>query len=95
MILFFEQTAPTGSDCTAPYKVFTDRECTVEQFIDTVLTRGEWGKIYIKGTGWLEYERDKIITINIGFNLVLPRLIKCIRAAGGWSNMDYTIELRD
>lgn len=45
----FKRTASTGGDETAPYDVIFDRQYTVREFIDYVLTRREWGYIYFKG----------------------------------------------
>ena len=60
--LIFRQTACTGGDETAPYDVFLTQECTVEEFVTSVLGRNEWGNINIKGCGRIEYRRDKIIS---------------------------------
>lgn len=37
----FQQTARTGGDETAPYDVILDREYTVRELIDYILTRKE------------------------------------------------------
>lgn len=89
----FVQTAPTGGDCTAPYDVFLDQECTLEQFIEKVLTRGEWGKIYVDRFGVVEYRHDEI-TKNDLDKTIMSRLVGRIRAAGGWSNMNYHLDLK-
>lgn len=89
----FVQTAPTGGDCTAPYDVFIDQDCTVEQFIEAVLTKGEWGKICVAMSGVVEYKRDKI-TYNGLDKAVMSCLVGRIYAAGGYSCMDYYLDLK-
>lgn len=38
------QSTPTAGDCTSGYKVTLDKEYTLQEFIDAVLTnKGEWG----------------------------------------------------
>lgn len=91
--LIFRQTARTGGDETAPYDVFLERECTVEDFVTAVLNRKEWGYIVINGFGRIEYRRDKIISTTLN-NGDMSQLIKSVHAAGGWSRMDYYLEIK-
>lgn len=94
------QNTPTGGDCTARYTVTLDKEYTVKEFIDEVLTRNEWGcvGIYNEGQAWFdsgtpncEYSRGKLIT-EMPLE-VLERKIESVTASGGWSRMDYVIKL--
>ena len=89
----FVQTAPTGGDCTAPYDVYVDQDCTVKQFIDAVLTNKEWGRIYVDRFGVVEYSQNEIINNDLDEH-VMSLLVGRIYAAGGWSNMDYHLELK-
>lgn len=91
--LIFRQTAPTGGDETAPYDVFLTQECTVEEFVASVLDRKEWGNIVIKGFGRIEYRWDKIVSTTLA-NGDMAYSIKSVHAAGGWSRMDYYLEIK-
>lgn len=91
--LNFRQTARTGGDETAPYDVFMEQECTVEDFITAVLNMKEWGYIRIKGYGSIEYRQDKIVSTSLT-NDDMAMVIKSVSAAGGWSRMDYYLEIK-
>ena len=94
------QNTPTGGDCTAGYAVTLDKEYTVEELINEVLTYNEWGYIgiYNEGQAWFErgtpnceYRQDKLVTEMQPE--ALHRKIKSVTASGGWSRMDYVIKL--
>ena len=91
--LKFIQTHPTGSDETAPYDVILDKECTVREFIDAVLKRNEWGRIKIKNGSCIEYRRNEVISNDMTEN-DMACVINKVRASGGWSNMDYYLEIK-
>lgn len=91
----FQQTARTGGDETAPYDVILDREYTVRELINYILTRKEWGRIDIRCAGKqsasVGYKGSKLPS-------QLPddiqdRVVVSAKAAGGWSNMNYLIEI--
>lgn len=87
------------SDCTAPYSVILDREYTVKEFVHAVLSdRREWGYIGIKneknpwfGEPKCEYRYGKLETILP--NDVMNNKVISAKADGGWSRMDYIIEI--
>lgn len=95
-----KQAGPERSDCTALYDVILDKEYTVKEFVDTVLTRdGEWGYIYVMHmedkslfeNPHCEYRYGELLS-----NLpeeVLDRKISDVSAGGGWSSMDYFLYL--
>ena len=104
-MLKFIQTHHTGGDCTAPYDVLLDKPYTVGEFINEVLTTrsNEWGEFIVrrKGSGYFdrmasaEYRYGKMKNRN-GENTAIPvELISMpimeIKAAGGWSAMDYNL----
>lgn len=82
-------------DCTAPYDVELDKEYTVNEFVQTVLTRKEWGYIgiYCHGTFFgepkCEYKYDKLL-YTLPDNVLNKKVIK-VKADGGWSRMDYLL----
>lgn len=96
-----KQAGPERSDCTALYDVILDKEYTVKEFVDTVLTRdGELGYIYVMHTESksifenprCEYKWGKLLhTLP---EEVLDRKISDIAASGGWSSMDYILYLK-
>ena len=70
------QSTPVSGDCTCGYNVKLDREYTVKDFIDTVLSEraGEWGYISIYdqsdfvgrhfGNPIAEYRYGKLVSDN-------------------------------
>lgn len=88
------------SDCTAPYDVVLDKEYTVNEFVQTVLTREkEWGYIgvYCKGAIFgkptCEYKYGKLL-----YALpddILNKRIVSVKAHGGWSRMDYLLWIEE
>lgn len=84
---------PMSGDCTMPYFLRFNREnVTVEEFVEDVLSRDEWGiiKVTVESEGHreeqtLEYSWDKIFGEFKHSNM----RIKEARAHGGWSRMDY------
>lgn len=98
------QSTPVSGDCTCGYNVKLDREYTVKDFIDTVLSErnGEWGYIGIYnqsafagrhfGNPKLEYRYGKIVTGNFTED-VLRKEVKDVSASGGWSRMDYVLKV--
>ena len=82
-------------DCTAPYNVELDRAYTVNEFVNTVLTRKEWGYIGIHCDGTFfgepkcEYKYDKLM-YTLPDNVMNRRVVKA-EADGGWSRMDYLL----
>lgn len=92
-MLKFVQTHATGGDCTAPYDVILDKPYTVSEFINEVLTthKNEWGIIRVRGAFSINYRYGKM-------EKEIPEQyanlsIKKVQAAGGWSAMDYHIEV--
>lgn len=86
-------------DCTAPYNVKLDKEYTVNEFINAVLTKNEWGYIgiYCQGTFFgepkCEYRYDKLL-YTLPDNVLNKNVIK-VKADGGWSRMDYLLWIED
>ena len=98
-MLKFIQTHAAGGDETAPYDVIPDKPYTVGEFINEVLiTRpNEWGEFIVrrKGSGYFgrmasaEYRYGKMETEIPAEFATQP--IKEVKAAGGWSSMDYNL----
>ena len=96
----FEQTSKERSDCSASYSVTNYKSKTVGEFIREVIeTRPkEWGKIKVKleGLSWLsypycEYKWGEIIRdIDEKYKSLI---IKSMTGDGGWTQMDYYIEV--
>lgn len=101
----FIQTSEPRSDCTADYDVQLDKDYTVRELLETVLTgqSNEWGTFHLlvcpEEPYWknpsCEYRRGKRIgttwtDILISFG---DRKIALVKAYGGWGLMDYFIWL--
>lgn len=87
----FKRTASTGGDETAPYDVIFDRQYTVREFIDYVLTRREWGYIYFKGGPHCRY-RGSLLLSAIP-DEYMEAGIESVKAASCWPRIDYRIEI--
>lgn len=96
----FIQIGETMGDATTPYKVTGQKARTVREFINEVLEEkpNEWGYIsvgkpfYQSGAiGVAEYRYGKLVTKmpNNALDIVINEII----AVGGWSLMNYTINL--
>ena len=99
------QTSDTRGDCTASYDVQLDKEYTVKEFLETVLTQkaDEWGAFYLmvrsKKLFWqnpsCEYKNGN--RVGPAWASILTRYgsRRIVRACsdGGWTRMDYYIWL--
>lgn len=97
------QTSDTRGDCTASYDVQLDKEYTVKEFLETVLTQkaDEWGAFYLmvrsKKLFWenpsCEYKNGN--RVGPAWVSILTRYgnRRIVRACsdGGWTRMDYYI----
>lgn len=80
------QCTKTFGDCTAGYEVTLDRQYTVKDFIDEVLTKKEWGKIRIMDkfeNPFCEY-KENIIVVEMSTDYLNKIIIKA-SAHGGWA----------
>lgn len=93
------QIGRTRGDCTAKYSVSLDKVYTVKDFIQTVIAENpdEWGYIGINdgqtifGNPCCEYRWGNLISD-------LPKelhekTITSVKADGGWSRMDYLLDI--
>lgn len=99
------QTSDTRGDCTASYDIQLDKEYTVKEFLETVLTQkaDEWGAFYLmvrsRKLFWqnpnCEYRNGKK-TGTTWANILIrygDRRITKVCSDGGWTRMDYYIWL--
>lgn len=94
------QSTPESGDCTCGYKVLLDKEYTVKEFVDTVLSERnkEWGYIGIYNPSdffentRIEYKHGEIKSEKFG-NDILSKKIMSASASGGWSRMDYVLHV--
>ena len=96
--LNLRQSGRAGSDCTAPYDVEISGQCSVDDFIECVLTQfpQEWGYIgvadgSILGYPRIEYARGKVTVESKDFQDIRDCIVVKAFASGGWSRMDYLI----
>lgn len=89
-LIFIRKAGPFG-DCTYFYELKFNEKMTVKEFIKEVLSRkGEWGYINI-GRRRLEYRYGNLLS---GYwEDIKDREIVPISASGGWSSMDYKLNL--
>lgn len=96
------QCTQTFGDCTAGYRVDLDKEYTLQEFIDAILTnkKDDWGGIKIakRNSPWY---RHPCINYRYGNVISKPNIpeevfgykVKSVTAHGGWSTMDYIVTL--
>ena len=89
------------SDCTAPYEVNLDRDYTVAEFIEEILSQWhrEWGYfgVFREGAifGWPRCEyRDGRLLDFMPDDILRKRIVK-VKADGGWTRMDYLFWLEE
>lgn len=95
------QSTRTAGDSTAGYKVILDKEYTLREFIDAVLTnKDEWGYIRVvkRDCAWYNYPRFSYYYGEIPGEPNLPEevygyKVKSVTASGGWTRMDYVVTL--
>lgn len=101
-IFELEQCGRTRGDCTAPYEVILhDDNITVEEFVNAILSKEtEWGRISIgedyfnpKACAW--YHHGKMDEENHELIPYYDKIITKAKADGGWSCMDYMIEIKE
>lgn len=94
------QSSQVRGDCTASYDVTIIGNGTVGEFIDAVLEKcsKEWGYIGICSTECsfgkpaMEYKHGKAINREEMSDFE-SKQVKSVVADGGWSRMDYVIQL--
>lgn len=88
-------------DCMSNYLIEFEKQYTVDEFIDEILKKDEWGciGIYNKtdrfvafGNPYCEYSRGKILTDHLPQEYMDKKIVKC-KANGGWTMMDYLLFL--
>lgn len=102
-MLKFIQTGKTGGDCTCPYLVTSDTSLTVEELIQQILARKEWGYInfYYRKIKWgtaidrVEYDNTQLSNTSKKFTDIQKNLVVKINASGGWSRMDYDVLIKE
>ncbi len=81
-----------GGDETAGYEVILDKEYTVKSLLDTVVgIKGEWGYFSVKGGSSCEYKWGELLSILNDIDL--PKKVTKVTSSGGWSRMDYYVEV--
>lgn len=92
---------PSSLYCTAGYKVNLDKEYTLQEFIDAVLTnKGEWGYIKVAKRDCACYNYPAF-SYRYGEIYGEPNLpeevygykVKSVTASGGLSRIDYIVTL--
>lgn len=89
--LEFIHVAGPFRDETTYYQLKLKHPLTVDEFMQEVLSRNEWGYVDI-GDRRIEYKHDKVISgtwDDIGHYDVIPK-----EAYGGWTRMDYKITIQ-
>ena len=95
--MFNKVSGPHG-DGSSYYTVQTSRECSVQEVVDYAVAREkEWGYIGIDngsavfGDPCCEYKWGSLLSSLPAE--VLDKPVGAIQASGGWSRMDFMIEL--
>ena len=93
-----KQNTRTFGDETAGYAVELTKEYTVQEFVNEVVSnKREWGYIGIScgratfGNPNCEYKLGKLLSELP--SEIMTKKIASAKASGGWSRMDYLLEL--
>jgi len=94
--LNFERVSDNG-DATSNYKVSINETMTLRELKEMVLSdKKEWGYIRIgkdwRSPNYIEYRRGRVIEDNRG-EYSGNEVITSMKASGGWSRMDYYVEV--
>lgn len=95
-------------DSMSDYNVIFDHKYTVKEFVQEVLSHADsWGDIrirddstdFLKAFGILlsEYSHGKLLNqhLNGRYSKLLDKRIQSATARGGWSRMNYILELEE
>lgn len=86
-----KQITRTFGDETAGYSVTLDKEYTVSELFNEILSKkSDWGYFTVKGSISSEYRWGNIIS-NIKQEDSEKKVLS-VSASGGWSRMDYVID---
>ena len=100
----FKCTGGPYGDCMAAFAVELNRKCTFRELIDLILTKNEWGYIGkddprdVFGYPRFEYSYDHIKEGSERGHFTeedYNRIVKVVKAHGGWSRMDYWITFNE
>lgn len=99
----FVQVGGESSDGTRSYKLILDKECTVGEFVNAVLSRqDEWGDIRLDdekfpfGKPFCEYARGKVFNSDDSFSEeFLSKKVISASAYGRWGLMNYTLVVEE
>lgn len=99
----YERSDTESGDGTTAYKIILEKQCTVKEFITTILSSysDEYGYIGIEnktepflGKPKIEYSKGKLIGTIAELELMpLDSKIINVRARGGWTSMDYVLKI--
>lgn len=97
-----KQTSKIRSDESASYDVILKHKMTLSEFIDAILENtGEWGHIGLEFKGTIfgypccDYRYGNLTEAGKATftEEQLNSTVKCVKADGGWTNMNYLITL--
>lgn len=96
MNLNFKQITPTGSDETALFDITMDGDYTLGELIDHILAnKRDWGEIkWYSPLGYskIEYHHGEI-TLGFRDPIAEKKRVLKIGGFGGWTRLDYNIEI--
>lgn len=93
---------PTKNNYITKYRVDLDKEYTLQEFVDAILTnkKDEWGVIRIpkRNFAWYRFPCISYRYGNITNKTNIPEKVfgynvKSVTASGGWTAMDYIVNL--
>ena len=89
----------TGGDAISYYDAHFANNPTLEDFVSWVIAnnRSDWGYIQAAGLGcrYVEYRYGEVVGICADYDEIKGKIISLRQMEGGWTRMDYIIELED
>lgn len=89
MYFIMKCTGGPFGDCSYSYDVDFNGLCSVNEVVKFILSRGEWGEIFVNDNFCIEYKKDLLFG-NFPKELITAE-VDHIKANGGWTLMYFYI----
>ena len=90
-MLKFKRITEIRSDETAGYQVFLNKNYTVQELLNEINDGENWGCLQVINGSSCEYRHGELLSNLSDFDL--DKKVKKVIASGGWSNMNYYVEV--
>lgn len=90
----------TGGDAVSHYDAHFETNPTMEEFFEWIIKENpeDWGVVEnpeLWPDNYMEYSDGEIVRVCDNYNEIKDKTISLCSMDGGWTKMDYTIEIVD